>query len=310
MPLLIQIAILIVSIAVLVKSSDIFVGSAEKAGATIGLPPFVIGALIVGVGTSLPEVVTSAVSVINGASEIVTGNVVGSNVTNILLALGVAAVIRKEFTIKKNIHSQDMPLFLATALLLYFMVADGTFTFGETLFSLGALIAFIVYSLKQRTDEEEDDLEKAKALDWILLIGAPVGIFFGAKYTVSAVIEIATIIDIGKEVIAVTAVALGTSLPEVMVSVAAARRGNAEMVLGNIVGSNIFNTFAALGIPALFGTLLIPTTSLVATFALPLSLGATLLLILITLDKKVTRAEGVFLLVLYGYFIGHLYGVM
>ena len=324
-----NIFILIASIAVLVKASDFFVVSAEKAGKSLGMPSFVIGALIVAIGTSLPEVVSSTVAVFQGSSEIVAGNVVGSNITNILLALGVAGIFGKNLIIKNDLYSKDIPLFFGTALLLYIMIADGNYSKGEMWFSLVLLIIYIVYLLipaklsdeeKVAAQQEKDAHSKedlATFVDGIILVAAPIAIYFGAKYTVQAVIAIADIVAIGKEVIALSAVALGTSLPEVMVSISAARRGNTDMVLGNIIGSNIFNSFAAMGIPALFalksttaGFSLLEIPASIQMFALPLTLGATLLFIFIVHDKKITKVEGTILLLFYAYFNGHLYGFL
>ena len=338
MGLLGNILILVVSIAFLVKASDFFVDSAEKAGRTLGMPPFIIGALIVAIGTSLPEVVSSVVAVAENASEIVAGNVVGSNITNILLALGVAGLFGRHWDpktdlfvnglrIEKDLYAKDIPLFFATALLLYVMLSDGLYSRGEMWFSLFLLIVYIGYLI---VPSKQSDSEKAAALkerenytseelahfkDGIILVAAPIIIYFSAKFTVDSVIAIATIMDIGKEIIALSAVALGTSLPEVMVSISAARKGNTDMVLGNIVGSNIFNSFAAMAIPALFALrhpaetfslLHIPES--IQTFALPMTLGATLLFILIVHDKKISRIEATILLLFYVYFNGHLYG--
>ncbi len=136
---------------------------------------------------------------------------------------------------------------------------------------------------------------------------SPVLIYLGAKYTVKSVMEISSIVNIATEIITLSAVALGTSLPEVMVSISAAKRGNSDMVIGNIIGSNIFNTFAVMGIPGLMRVL--PIEKEVLSFALPLSVAATVMFVIMTVDKKIPRGEGAFLLIFYIYFQGHIFGL-
>lgn len=305
--LIIQLLILAVSIAVLVKSSDLFVDGAERVGISFGLPSFLVGVVIVGVGTSLPELVSSIVAVINNESGIVAGNVVGSNITNIFLVLGVAALMTKEFKFSSDILHGDLPILLSSSLLLFFALRDGTFSRGEAAFFILGLVVYLIHSVFSHNKDDEDERVKAKWTDWLKLLISPVLIYLGAKYTIEAVIEISTLVKIGTEIIALSAVALGTSLPEVMVSISAAKRGNSDMVVGNIIGSNIFNTFAVMGIPGLITNLQIPADLL--TFSLPLSVAATLLYVIMTVDKKIPRSEGGFLLIFYVYFIGRLYNL-
>jgi len=137
-------------------------------------------------------------------------------------------------------------------------------------------------------------------------LGSSVFIFLGAKYVVEAVIAISMLLSIGTEIIALSAVALGTSLPEISVAVSSARKGNVEMAIGNITGSNIFNAFAVMGIPALLGPLAIPES--VLTFPLPIFIAATILFVIITIDKRINRMEGGLLLIFYVFFIGKIFG--
>ena len=303
-----SILLLIAGIVVLVKASDFFVDGAEKIGLSFGLPSFLVGVVIVGVGTSLPELVSSVVAVLNGHTEIVAGNVLGSNITNTFLVLGIAALLTKNLTFSSDILHGDLPILLSASLLLYFALSDGSFTRGEALFFLIGLVAYIAHSMSGTHEKEDkENREKAGVLAWVKLIVSPVLIYFGAEWTVKSVIAISEIIGVGTEIIALSAVALGTSLPEVMVSIAAAKRGNSDMVVGNIIGSNIFNTFAVMGIPGLIKTLTIPADIL--TFALPLSVAAAILFAIITIDKKIPRSEGGFLLLFYAYFLGHLFKI-
>ena len=311
------IAIFVVSVVVLVKAADFFTGAAEKIGLALGIAPFVVGVVIVGFGTSLPELVSSILSVVAGSSEIVIGSVLGSNITNIFLVLGLAAVCRKMVRIRYDVMHVDLPILMGSSLLIAFMVLDRHFSLGEAILCLLCLGFYIVSSIvstkpkapvKAESEHGEESKPRPRAgfLVWLLLVGSAFFIFLGAKFVVDAVIAVSGILSIGKDVIALSAVAIGTSLPEVTVAISAVRRGNAELVLGNIIGSNIFNSFAVLGIPSLFGSPTIPEGIL--KLALPLSVAASLMAIIIVVDRKLNRWEGALLLVFYAFFLGSLFG--
>jgi cation:H+ antiporter len=298
--------IFVVSLVVLIKSSDYFILSAEKIGLFFGLPTFIIGVIIVAMGTSLPELVSSIVAVSEGSSEIVVGNVLGSNVANIGLVIGIAALISKNFQVKYDIMKVDVPFMLGSAILLFFMLLDGEFSLPEAIICLVSLGIFVFYALRSKELETEEKPARPKFHIWLLLVATPFGIYFGAKYTIEAVISISEIAGIGSEIIALTAVALGTSLPEVFVSISAARKGKPEIAVGNIVGSNIFNSFAVMGIPRLVGKLIIPANIL--AFAAPVSVGITVFFLVIIMDKKLNPWIGGLLLIFYIFFVGRVVG--
>lgn len=307
MELSIWIGILIISLAVLVIASDYFVAGAEKIGLHFGLSPFIVGVVIIGFGTSLPELVSSVFSVFSNHSEIVIGNALGSNITNICLVLGIAAIVGKQFDVKYNLMTIDLPFLTGSSLLLAFMVADQKFTIGETLICLVSLCIYFWATFNSGASDTSKDDKKVKAgiKDWITVVISSVMIFIGAKYTVDSVVHISEILSIGSEIIALSAVALGTSLPEVMVSITAARKGMAEMVVGNIIGSNIFNTFGVMGVSGLAGELVIPEN--IISFSLPVSVASAFMYFVITKDQKINRFEGSLLLVFYAFYIGRLF---
>lgn len=307
MELIIWTGVLILSLAVLVVASDFFVEGAEKIGLGLGMSPFLVGVMIVGFGTSLPELVSSVVAVYGNHSEIVIGNALGSNITNIFLVLGIGAVVGKKFDVRYNLMRIDLPFLTGSSLILAFMVYDKNFTFGETLVCLVALV-FYFWSTFNSDDNDEDldsEILKAGAKDWIKVVVSGVMIFVGAKYTVDSVVSVADILQIGSEIIALSAVALGTSLPEVMVSISAARQGKSEMIVGNIIGSNIFNTFGVMGVAGLTGKLIIPEN--IVSFSLPVFVASTFMYFVITKDQKINRDEGLLLLVFYVFYIGQLF---
>lgn len=305
MTVLLYLGLFILSLAVLLKGSDWFVESAEKIGLSFGISPFIIGVTIVAFGTSLPELASSIAAVLAGKSEIVIGNVVGSNITNIALVLGIVAIVGRKIYIEKDIMSTDIPLLLTSALLFYFIVHDQHVSILEAVLLLAALFVFLAYSFKDGSDGEE---QIRVAVSWqsygMLLLGG-VLVYFGADYTILAISELSTIFGISSEIIALTLVALGTSLPELVVSIAAARRGNTEIAVGNVLGSNLFNTYAVLGIPALFGNLLIPAN--IISFSIPLMVGLTLLLTIMCLSKTISRWEGWMLVLIYCFFVLELF---
>lgn len=310
MDLIIWSGILVISVAVLVIASDYFVIGSEKIGIGFGMSPFFVGVFIVGIGTSLPELVSSVVAVYTDHSEIVIGNVLGSNITNIFLVLGVGAIVGSKFDLSYDLMRVDLPFLTGSSILLAFMIFDKKFTSGEAVICLVALMAYFYTIVGGETSDAEniDAEQKILVLDYIIVLISTLMIFVGAKFTVDSVVRISQILDIGSEIIALSAVALGTSLPEVMVSISAARKGKGEMIVGNIIGSNIFNTFGVMGIAGITGGLVIPDSILI--FSLPVSLSAAFMYFIITKNQEVNRNEGNILVIFYCFYICALFGVV
>ena len=317
--LLIPTLIFIVSLAVLVKAADFFTESAERLGLLIGLPPFIIGVTIVSLGTSIPELISSILGVFQGASEVVISNVIGSNIANICLVLGVASVMSvKSLQITYDLVSVDLPLFVGSAFLLCLMIKDESFSAGEALLLVVGYLVYLFYTLKGSeqqspsaiatsedtlTDSNSDNTG-AKILRQLILIGlSSIAIFLGARYTINSLIRISEILDIGKDIIAVSVVALGTSLPELLVTANAALKGKAEIAIGNVLGSNIFNIFIVMGVSGLLGSLTIPKS--VISNGIPALLAATLLMFFTTQDRRLSVWEGWLFFILYFWFIAH-----
>lgn len=308
MDLLIWSGIFILSLAVLVKASDWFVEGAERIGLALGIPSFIIGVTIVALGTSLPELASSISAVMMGSSEIVVGNVIGSNITNILLVMGLVALFsKKKIVIERDLINVDIPMLVSSALILWFLISDLKLTIIDAVILLVALGIFLAYTFEKPDNELENeltDLPERQKVEWksvLMVIGSGVLIYFGANYTVDSIQEISTLLGIGTGLIALSLVALGTSLPEVLVSVSAARKGNTGIAFGNIIGSNIFNTFAVMSIPRFFGEVIIPED--ITIFSLPMMLGVTVLFTIICLSKRISRFEGMMLLLFYIIFL-------
>jgi cation:H+ antiporter len=302
--LLLNLGIFVVSLGVLLKASDWFIDAAERIGLSLGVPQFIIGVTIVSVGTSLPELATSIASIYIGKSEIVVGNVVGSNITNIALVLGLTAVYSKQISLDGKMWNGDLPFLFASAFLLYFVLLDLNFTLFEAILFLFGNVLFLAYSFSSG-DEEEVIRPPLQAAVFLKLIAGGALVYFGASYTIHAISELSDIAGIDPDVIALTAVALGTSLPEVIVSLNAARKGKTSIAVGNVLGSNVFNTFAVMGVPRLFGPLVVPES--VLNFSLPLMMVMTVLFGIMCVSSRITRWEGLVMLMFYAFFIVELF---
>ena len=309
---------LIVGLAILVKASDWFTDAAVHLGHALGMPGFLIGATIIALGTSLPELVSSIVAVLQDAPEIVTGNVIGSNIANLLLVLGLAGVMTGRLHIAHDVLSVDLPFLLGSALFLGLIAWNGLITRGEALLALAGFAIFFSYALTRDTSDDEtkpgervieDVTENASTI--VLagsLVAAAVLVYLSAHLTIEAVATLAKIIGIGAETIAASAVALGTSLPEVAVTLAAVRQGRVELAIGNILGSNIFNSFAVIGVVGLIEPLVISTEMIV--FALPMMVAASVIAVFTIMEQELTNWEGWLLLLFYIFFLGSLFGLL
>jgi cation:H+ antiporter len=316
--------VFVASLAVLVKASDHFTDSAERIGISFGISPFIIGVTIVAVGTSTPELVSSVLAVMKGSSEIVVGDVMGSNVTNIFLVLGLSAIVGKKMVTKYELANVDLPLFVGSAILLSLMVADGAYSLAEALLSLALLTVYILYAISVERVADEAMARSQEAMEaegvshptkrrldpkvYLTLLVSVFFLYIGANYTVVSVVNLSEMVGIGTEIIAATAVALGTSLPELVVSVRAAAMNKPELAIGNILGSNIFNALGIMGISAIFGTLVIPET--ITGFVMPMMIIATLLYFVVIWEKEITLWEGWMMVIFYIFFLGKLFGLV
>lgn len=315
------------SLFILIKSSNKFIGAAEKIGLALKIPSFIVGVTIVAIGTSLPELASSIFAVLKGSSEIVAGNVIGSNIANIFLILGVAAIFGGNIKLLRPLIRVDLPFLIGASFLFAISIWDGNYTIWEGLLSLVLVAIYISYTVsfqkepgvvkekkkirKHIKKRIEDRHEKESKWNWktiLTLVLSLVFLYLSANYVVESILALSEIWGIGTAIIAVTAVALGTSLPELFVSISAVRNNNPGIAVGNILGSTIFNSLAVMGIPALIGTLTIPRELIV--FSLPLMLFAALLYFFITQDKEITKWEGWLLVVFYVYFIMSVLGVV
>lgn len=302
----------LLSLVVLLKAADVFTDSAEKIGLYLKIPSFIVGVTIVSIGTSLPELVSSFVAMGEGYSEMVVSNVVGSNITNIFLVLGVSAILAKKLTVNYDLIHVDLPMFVGSAFLMSLMIMDGEFTFFEGMLSLFAFIIYLLYTFSVQGKDGYDPIKKelkrehprlgSISTPLTLVLISSVVIFIAANFVVNSVIELSEIFNIGKEIITLLVVAFGTSLPELVVAVEASLKGRSEMVVGSVLGSSIVNSLVVMGLPTVIGTIYVPNN--VLTSVLPLMLAATFLYFFITQEKQITKWEGWLLIIFYIFFVG------
>ena len=319
-----QLAILIVGFALLVKGADLFVDGASGIAKKFGISELIIGLTIVAMGTSAPEAAVSIAAAAKGSAGISIGNVIGSNIMNIFIILGVVASITPLKIERSTVH-YEMPFTIIVTVLFVLMGKDGLITrFDGAVFWAGLLL-YIAYLLRQAKQKPAEAPAQAESLAesattvpdavetsatpataaespsiWKLIALTIVGlavILVSSDYAVDAAVALAKIFNIRDRVIGLTIVALGTSLPELVTSVTAALRGNADLAVGNVVGSCIFNLLFVLGTSALI--LPIPCAPNFLSDAY-VAVGATVLLLLFGFTQmKIARWEGVLLVACY-----------
>ncbi|WP_255151243.1 calcium/sodium antiporter [Halorarius halobius] len=301
----------VVALAALLLAADRFTDAAERVGLSVGLSPFVVGVVVVGAGTSMPELTAATLASVRGVPGIVVGNVVGANLANVLLILGVAAVVGRDLRVNRELMRVDLPLLAASAVLLVVAVWDSPFAPVEGLLALAALAVYLHFAISEKDELAAVGYEPTPAppvtagpRTYIALLVSLGVVVLAAQGVVTAVVAIAAQAGVGTELVAVTVLSVGTTLPELSVTALAAHRGDTELAVGNLTGSNIFNSLAVMGVPALFGPLSVAAS--IRTYALPVMVLATLLYFFITQDRRVTRWEGATLLVLYAVFLVNL----
>jgi cation:H+ antiporter len=316
--------ILFASLYIVVKSADFFTKYSEKIGVLFGLSSFIIGATIVAIGTSLPELITSLFAVHAGETSFVADNVIGSNIANSLLILGIAGIIAKTLTIKTSLIDADLPFFFMSMGLFTYFSLDRLISTGEGLALLIFFIIFIIYSIRQKpekkdSDETKDFLQNNKTkihernfktlakYTGIIIVSAGF-LSFASKYTVDSILEISRLMNISSTLLTITVVSLGTSLPEILTSISAVRRGNHGIAIGNVLGSNTFNLLFIIGVPALIRPLSISSETFI--IGIPFLILATLTTIFVILDNKIRSWEGIGLLLFYFIFILKILGII
>ncbi|RAS54254.1 cation:H+ antiporter [Vibrio diazotrophicus] len=303
---------IVVGFALLVWSADRFVDGAAASANHAGMPPLLVGMLVVGFGTSAPEMVVSMMAAMDGNSPLALGNALGSNIVNITLILGMTAIIAP-IAVHSNIIRKELPILLIITLVVGLMLWNHDISTIEAWLLLGGFLLLICWSIWQAIKGKNDSLDKEfseeisqqnmplkRAIFWLVL--GLLLLISSSRVLVWGAVEIATQLGVSDLLIGLTIVALGTSLPELAASIAAARKGEHDIAVGNVVGSNMFNSLAVIGIA---GTIE-PISNIGAEVFWrdwTSMLIATLILLFTALfwgkNKTITRWEGVILLLCY-----------
>ena len=299
-----NVLLLALGFVMLAKGADWFVDGASGVATKLKIPQIVIGLTIVAMGTSAPEAAVSISSALKGNVDVAIGNVVGSNILNILIILGISSIITA-LAVGNSTIKIDIPVMLGASALLFLLGLDGTISLVDGLLFLVCFVAYLAYLfiIERKKNHEEIKVDKPSPL-WKSLIFMVIGlviIILGSNFSVDSATFLARKIGVSEKFIGLTVIAFGTSLPELFTSVSAAIKKNADIAIGNIVGSNIFNILFVLGL-----TSIIKPVPFVASFrvdTLVSILAGIILWLSCIFSNKVTRLVGVLMLLCYaGYF--------
>ena len=306
--MLIQVILLIIGFVVLIKGADVFVDGASSIALNCKLSKMLIGLTIVAFGTSAPEFAVSVKSIISNNSDMVLGNVIGSNILNILLIVGLCSII-KPIKVKSNTVRKELPIVMLFSTLLFFLIKDDLFVssvntinrndgFVIILFFM-IFVYYLISIMRNKKDEDAEEIAKYGMFKSIIFtVLGIICIIMGSNVVVDSASKIASLIGVSQKMIALTVVAFGTSLPELVTSIVSSRKGEHEILVGNIVGSNIFNIGVVLGVPvALFGG--IPAIGFNIIDLVVMIVSAILLFVFAYKDHEIQRHEGIIMLVLF-----------
>lgn len=306
--MIIQVILLIIGFIVLIKGADIFVDGASSIALNCKLSKMLIGLTIVAFGTSAPEFAVSVKSIISNNSDMVIGNVIGSNILNILLIIGICSII-KPINVKSNTVRKELPIVMLISALLFFLIKDDLFISNINMISRNdgfviilfftIFIYYLISIMRNKKDDDSDEMAKYgifKSICFTLL--GIVCIILGSNVVVDSASHIASMLGVSQKMIALTVVAFGTSLPELVTSIVSTRKGEQEILVGNIVGSNIFNIGIVLGLPvAMFGG--IPAIGFNIIDLITMLIAAILLFVFAFKDHKIGKFEGIVMLIIF-----------
>lgn len=308
--MILNIILIIIGFILLIKGADFLVEGSKNIAKKLKISEMIVGLTIVSIGTSMPELFVSVTSALNGSSDLSLGNVIGSNLCNLLLILGLSAVIRPVI-FKKETKMFDIPICIFTTVLFIFLCnIDNNLSLIDGIILIFFFLCFLVYIIilgkKQSSlvNETKEDLKKINVFKNIVFISLGiVGLKFGGDFVVDNSIEIAKILNISEKIIGLTIVAIGTSLPELITSVTASMKGSSDIAIGNIIGSNIFNILLIAGASAVISPMNFDTTYNIQLIILVVS--TIVLSIFPYTDKKdeMTMSNGITYMMIYALYM-------
>lgn len=300
---------IVAGLVLLVAGGEALVRGASSLARRIGMSALVVGLTVVSVSTSSPELAVSIGATLGGQGDLAVGNVVGSNIANVLLILGLGAVLIPLVVVRQLVRL-DIPVMIALSIVMLILGMDGAIGTVDgivliTLF-IAAIVATILMSRREPQEEQDDAEVPASVLRSVVLVGVGIAaLVFGAQFLVNGAVAIATALGVSELVIGLTVVAIGTSLPELAATIVAVRRGEVDIAVGNVVGSNIANIGLVLGIPAIIGT--VPVAPAAIALDIPLMIAVAVLCgALAFTGLRVERWEGWLFIVLYGAYLAYL----
>ncbi|WP_415408155.1 calcium/sodium antiporter [Sulfurovum sp. CS9] len=301
--------IFVIAMGVLIWGADLLINQSERIALKFKIPEFIIGATLIALGTSLPEMAASIAASMNGKPDIAIANVIGSNVLNITLVLATVFIISKNINPARDFFAKDSTWALVPVLVFILMILDGMisrFDAALLLLLMGAYLLFLLQDAKNIPEEDLEDLDES-TFSWTkvipVLFGGFILVIVGAHFTVESASEIARDFGISEWIIGIIMISLGTSLPELVVSISAAMKGKVDMAIGNIIGSNMANTTVVLGAAALVNPMAINAPMYL--FDIATMIVATLLLVFITANKLYNKSAGISLVIILGLFLNN-----
>lgn len=293
---MLNLILLLVGFVMLIKGSDVFVEEASNIAKRFNIPPIIIGMTIVAMGTSAPELSVSVTSSLIGLNDMSIANVVGSNIFNLLVALGICPMVGKI----KISNYKDVLILLVSCMGLLIFTINGSMNMFEGILLLIGFTTYILYMIRQAKDNKEEQNESKKKNLLLTIILGLLGlgsIILGGNLVVNSASEIALQLGMSENLVGLTIVALGTSLPEFITSVIATKKGELEMAIGNILGSNIFNILLILGVASTISSM---TVSLIAIYDIIFMVFSTLLFIILTIkEKEINKKKGILMILVY-----------
>lgn len=314
MAMLFTVLVFFAGLAILYYGAEFLVGGSSRLAFSYGVRPLIVGMTVIAFATSMPELMVSLLAAVKGSSDIAAGNIIGSNIANIGLILGVAALLLPMVVARATL-TREIPFMIGASLLLYVFCLDGVLGFVNGLILFALLVVFLAYCIKTarirvpyeiEAERPAGESEPRRRRDLLHITLGMVGLGVGAELMVRSAVTIATALGISELVIGMTVVALGTSLPELAASVVSAWKGEMDLSVGNVIGSNIFNILFVLGVCPMIRPLSVDPS--VLRFELPVMLAFSAVLIpLLWRGRKLDRPRGALLLVAYLIFIGVLF---
>tara|TARA_B110000008_G_scaffold245293_1_gene255460 strand:+ start:55 stop:996 length:942 start_codon:yes stop_codon:yes gene_type:complete len=300
-------------LVVLIVGGNLLLKAAVSISLKFEIPKILIGMTVVSLATSAPELIISLKSALKGSADLAISNVVGSNIANLGLVLGLT-ILLSPIKISKNIYKIDWPIMMFSALYFFVIILDGSISFYEGIILVCFLIISIIYLIKHQEQSEEDMDLDVSAIDSlpksiILLIFGGIFLYLGSEWFISGAIDLAGYFGISERIIGVTVVSIGTSIPELVTSMVAVIKKEKSISLGNLLGSNIFNVFAVLGITSIVTPLVVSDMNIINFDIYVMLFISAIILPLIFFPKRFVlgRVEGIVILTFYSFYIFNLF---